>query len=96
MHAGFPICDSYFIWCKPKTDRRLFQILPASTIISFKALINKQWLVDRYNEHTGDTKWIEFTSNEDIEPYPASSMITGEPIEVTKNTPLVIGILFKE
>ena len=96
MLSGLPVCDVYFIWARPRTDRQLFHLIHAGkTIISYKTLENKQWLVDRYNEHSGTTEWIEFTSNEDIEPYEATNMVTGKPTMVTKDTPFVIGILKK-
>ena len=96
LRTRLPKAAVYFIWCRPKIDRQLFHMVPVgSTIISYKTLENKQWLVDRYNEHTGDTKWIEFTSNEEIEPYEASNIITGKSTMITKDTPFVIGILFK-
>ena len=97
MHTALPFYDVYFVWTRPKIDRQLFHWVPKTkTVISYKTLENKQWLVDRYNEHSGTTEWIEFISNEDIEPYEATNMVTGKPTMVTKDTPFIIGILFKK
>lgn len=82
-----PKCDVYYFWIRPKHDFYLLKILPPSTIIIHKGMFNKPWLVDAFAPYPGKVEYIEFLSNEDID-WPADPTIS-------KDTPLVIGILHK-
>ncbi len=84
-----PICDVYYFWIMPEYDAELIKILP-NTLIIHKALFNKPWLENEFNKYEHrKIEYINFVSDEEPNwPRPKDN--------ITKNTPLVIGILHKE
>lgn len=88
--------DVYFVWTQPRFDKEIFKVIPKEKIIiSYKTAENIGWLKEQYNKYPGETEWIEFTSNEDVENYTSANILAGKKFTVSKSTPMIIGILHK-